>query len=43
LHLGKSVSLTFGELRGFAPAVPRDVMQAAVIDLAQHDVVVIRR
>jgi ribosomal protein L16 Arg81 hydroxylase len=43
LHLSKAVSLTFGELCACAPAVPRAVVQAAVIDLAQHDVVVIRR
>jgi len=43
LHLSKSVSLSFGDLCARAPSVPRAVVQAALFDLAQHDVVVIRR
>jgi len=43
LHLSKAVSLSIGDLCARAPAVPRTVVQAALLDLAQHDIVVIHR
>lgn len=43
MQLSKSVSLSFFDLCACIPSAPRSAVQAALFDLAQHDVVIIHR